>query len=44
MPCIFINTTDMAVETGGRAAFHTRVQFIPDASRTASAGTDAPAR
>jgi len=41
---IFINTTDMAVQTGGKAAFHTRVQFIPDASRAAAAGMDAPAR
>jgi hypothetical protein len=41
---IFINTTDMAVETGGQAAFHTRVQFIQDASRTAAAGMDAPTR
>lgn len=27
---VFINTTDMNLDVSGRAAFHTRVQFIPD--------------
>ncbi len=32
---VFINTTDMEVGSDGKAAFHTRVQFMPDESNAA---------